>query len=104
MKLTVTDFSKRYRFPAASASKILRRGALADRLTFTEDSEFKRTYHGSFETFDALAREELARNAKLREARTRHLKKPKAPPKEKPEPASPSRFVGGINPWKGLGA
>lgn len=104
MNLTVTAFANRYKFRAADASKILRRAELDGRLTFTEDSEYKRTYHGSFETFDALAQEELARNAKLREARTRRLRTPKAVPKEEPKPVNLSHFAGGINPWKGLEA
>lgn len=103
MKLTVTAFANRYKFRAADASKILRRAELDGRLTFTEDSDYRRTYNGSVGTFDALAQEELARNAKLREARTRRMKKPEAVPEGKPVPASPTRFAGGVNPWKGIG-
>lgn len=98
MKQTVNDFAQSHRFTAASASKILRRAELDGRLTFTEDSEYKRAYHGSYETFNALARQELERLAKLREARTRRSVRAKP----KPAPASPSRFAGGINPWAGL--
>lgn len=100
MKQTVNDFAQSHRFTAASASKIMRRAELDGRLTFTEDSEYKRTYRGSYETFNALAAQELQRLAKLRRA-----VKPAAEPTPEPQPvASPSRFAGGVNPWEGLGA
>ena len=83
MKQTVAEFAARHSFTEPDASKILRRAELGGRLSATETSEYKRTYHGSHETFDALARHERVRRNLMASVSRRNLektRKPKAAP------------------------
>ncbi len=55
MRLTVLEFSERYRIREADASKLLRRAALGGRLEVSYDDSYKATYTGSPTRFDQLA-------------------------------------------------
>ena len=57
MRLTVLEFSERYRIKEADASKLLRRAELDGRLEVGHDNSYKATYTGISTRFDQLAGE-----------------------------------------------
>lgn len=66
MRLTVLEFSERYRIKEPDASKLLRRAALDERLEVSYDDSYKATYCGSSTRFDQLAGEYRENASRLR--------------------------------------
>lgn len=74
MRLTVDGFARRYSFSAADASKMLKRAEIGAEISSTMSAEFKATYTGSFERFDAIAQRERDRIAARNSTYARNLK------------------------------
>ena len=89
MRLTVLEFSGRYRIREADASKLLRRAALGERLEVSYDDSYKATYTGSGERYLELSREYRERKPQRRPSRPRALR-------ERTQPAAQT------SPWAGL--
>lgn len=89
MRLTVLEFSERYRIKEADASKLLRRAALDGRLEVSYDDSFKATYTGSGERFLELSREYRESKPQRRPSKPRTLL-------ERTQP------VARTSPWAGL--
>ena len=90
MRLTVLEFSERYRIKEADASKLLRRAALDGRLEVSYDDSYKARYIGSSERYLELSREYRERKPQRRPSKPRTRREV-----VRPQPVRTS-------PWEGL--
>lgn len=91
MRMTVLEFSERYRIKEADASKLLRRAALDGRLEVSYDDSYKATYIGSSERYLELSREYRERKPQRRPSKPRTRREV-----VRPQP------VARTSPWAGL--